>query len=468
MLQEWLKHYSARIAFIQSEYPTAQPPERSRMRQEVQGIRNGMGELLEGWIALEEAMAALLQTHPDLDGNEQEEVGEEFWLDGQVVRAFRQGQGYYQLKMFQEARPFFDQVVESEPEFLLGRVYLALSQFQSGQWSEAQRHFQLVAETAEHARFQAFAHHMLGCVHIKRGGDEQAIRHFEKALAIDPDHGDSWFNLGACYYRLQEYHEAVPRFFHALRTGERDWEAMYYLACCYERAGRWESAAYWRMAAFEEIKRPEMMEEIARDFEASGDGEGAVRWYRKLLQQDPKRVAGYHGISWHLWQHGQLGEALAMLKKALTLAPRNPDLLFTFVWFQLQEGEEGEMDGIRRVMNQLPAPLADEPLWLILRSRLHARANEWNEAKELAHQVIQQAHTDPFTCSLGHYQMGRILLQQKNPSEARNHFRDAAVMAPDWREPLFFEGLCHWMEGNPDATRRCWESLPLAEQPHSL
>ncbi|PTM58761.1 tetratricopeptide repeat protein [Desmospora activa] len=458
MRKEWLQHYRERMDLIQAEYPTASPSEQSQMREEVQSIRRWMGELLEGWIALEEGIAVLLQTHPELDGEATEELGEEFWLDERVVRSFRQGQGYYQLKMFQEARPFFGHVVDSEPEFLLGRIYLALSQFQSGQWEEAQRHFELVLKTAEQVPFQTFAHHMLGCVQVKCGREQQAIRHFEQALELDPDHGDSWFNLGTCYYRLKNYHEAIPRFFHALRTSEGDWEAMYYLACCYERLGRWESVAYWRLAAFEEVKQPEMMEEIAHDFEATGDMEGAVKWYRKLLQHDPVKVSGYHGISWHLWQQGEYGEAMALLKKALTLAPNDTDLLFTFVWFRFQAGE---LDEINHMISQLPTSLANEPLWLVLRSRLHAHRDEWDEAKEIALQVIREADTNGFIRSLGHYQLGRVFLQQQNPGEARQHFRKAIEDVPTWNEPLFFEGLCHWLEGNPDGTRQCWEAIPL-------
>lgn len=435
------------------------------MRQEVRGIRQWMRECLEGWINLEEDVAILLQSYPDLDDEQQEEVGESFWLDGEVVRTFRQGQGYYQLRMFQEARPYFDEVVQSEPDFLLGRIYLALSQFQSAQWSEAQRHFQLVAETADHLHFQVFAFHMLGCVHVKRGQDERAIHYFKRALEIDTEHGDSWFNLGACYTRLQDYHEAIPCFYHALRTGEGDWEAMYYLALCYEQAGRSESAAYWRMAAFEEIKQPEMMEEIARDFETSGDVDGAIRWYRKLLQRCPKRVTGYHGISWLLWQQGAHEEARALLKKALSLAPQDSELLFTFAWFQLQEGE---MEGIQQILRQLSRSITEEPMWLILRARLHARAHEWEQAIDLADQVIRQTQGDRFIQSLGHYQMGRVLLQQQKPREARAHFRDAATITPNWREPLFFEGLCHWMEGNPEGMRRCWEAMPLEGASHDL
>ncbi len=136
-------------------------------------------------------MASILKQHPEL-AEEEEEISGEFFLDSQVVRTFRQGQGYYQLKMFGEARPYFHEVVEKEPEFLLGRLYLGLSDFQQENLEEARRQFQLVTQTSEIPRFNAFAHHMLGWIDVRQEEDELAIRQFTRALNLDEEKGDTW------------------------------------------------------------------------------------------------------------------------------------------------------------------------------------------------------------------------------------------------------------------------------------
>src|SRR5690606_20988287 len=118
---------------IEREYSEATTPQdRHRLRGEFQKIRVSCEELLGSWIELHDHIMRLLELHPDLE-DEEEVISEDFWLSEGVVRAFRQGQGYYNLKLFLEAKKHFQQVVVEEPEFLLGRLYLALSHFQENQ-----------------------------------------------------------------------------------------------------------------------------------------------------------------------------------------------------------------------------------------------------------------------------------------------------------------------------------------------
>ncbi|WP_169713529.1 tetratricopeptide repeat protein [Paludifilum halophilum] len=455
MLQ-WFDQAKECLSKIEEEYPHATHPDRDRMREQFDRIRAVFEDILEEWLVLEEQFASLLQTHPDLIA-EEEEVGEEFWLDEQVVRNFRQGQGYYDLRMFTEARPFFDRVVDEEPEFLLGRVYLGLSDFQEGRWDDAHRQFRLVAETAEHPRFSAFAHHMMGCVHIQQNHDSLAVRQFEKSLSHDSENRDTWFNMGACHYRMGEYGEAVPYFYHAIHLDEDDWESMLYLSYCFKKVRQWDSVLYWRIAAYEKTNSPDVIESIARDFDEAGDVKRALHWYRKLVMKDPKRISAYHGISWNLWLMKQPQEAMLWLQKGLTLAPEDRELLFTYVWYQLQQGD---VQRVQRVLKQLPEEMGNHPLWLVLRSRLYTYSGEFAEAEHTAREVIR--YSDPLCQSLGHFQLGRILLAKEQSAQAACHFQQAGQLSPGWTDPLFFEGLCHLAEGKVDGTRRCWEQIPLS------
>jgi hypothetical protein len=44
-------------------------------------------------------------------------------------------------------------------------------------------------------------------------------------------------------------------------------------------------------------------------------------------------------------------------------------------------------------------------------------------------------------------------------SEATQHFRQAHQLAKHWKDPLFFEGVCHMIEGRHDSTRSCWQQI---------
>jgi hypothetical protein len=45
--------------------------------------------------------------------------------------------------------------------------------------------------------------------------------------------------------------------------------------------------------------------------------------------------------------------------------------------------------------------------------------------------------------------------------EAMKHFQLARKRASKWQEPLFYEGVCHLLEGRPEQTLACWEQLNL-------
>ncbi|MBA4494493.1 tetratricopeptide repeat protein [Paenactinomyces guangxiensis] len=451
--QQWLQLVQNALDEIKSQYPHCPAAERAKWRNRLQQIKKSCDHMLESWAFIEEQIAHLLSEHPDLVSDEKE-LEEEFWLNESVVRQFRQGQGYYGLTMFKEAKHLFQQVVEEEPEFLLGRVYLGLSQFQENHLDEARHHFHIVSETASHDVFIGFAHHMLGCIAVKQGEDRRAIKQFGKVVALLPDHSDAWFNLGACHYRLEEYHEAIPYFYHALSLNEDDWESMYYLSSCYRHYQEWGSVSFWRFASYEKTNHPRVIESIAHDYEEMGQPELAIHWYQRLLDRDSGHSAAYHGIAWNLWVLNQVDQAFLWIKKGLTLFPKNADLLFTYVWMSIATGDTRRA---KMAMDMLPADLTKQPLWLAIRSRLSTQMGEFEKATGMAEQLIKQEN--PSIKAMGYYQKGRTLLEMGKVREAIHHFRQAHQLASQWKDPLFFEGVCHMIEGRPDSTRNCWGQI---------
>ncbi|SFJ86634.1 tetratricopeptide repeat protein [Thermoflavimicrobium dichotomicum] len=454
MLQkQWIQSVQHALDEIKTHYPNSSAQERSKWRNRLLQIKKSCDWMLESWICIEEQISQLIQKHPELIV-EEKEVEEEFFLDESVVRQFRQGQGYYGLTMFKEAKPFFQQVVEEAPDFLLGQLYLGLTYFQENELEEAARQFHLLRQSATHDEFVGFAYHMLGCILVKQGKDEEAIKQFSKAVSIVPDNGDTWFNLGACHYRLKEYHAAVPYFYHALAINEDDWESMYYLSSCYRHYQEWESVTFWRVASYEKTNHPRVIESIAQDYEEMGQPETALHWYHRLLLHNPKSMVAYHGIAWNLWTMKRPEEAFLWLKKGLTLFPKNGDLLFSYVWMSLSEGK---VEQVEQVMETLPAEWVKQPIWLVVRSRLFTQLGHFEQATRAAEQLIEQENDS--VRAMGHYQKGRTYLEMGRVSEAAEHFQEAHHLIKNWKDPLFFQGVCHLAEGRPDLTQTCWKEV---------
>lgn len=439
--QNWLEVVQQALGEIENKYPTCSEQERPKMRQRLQSIRETCHQLLESWAEIEERIALLLDQFPDLEADEQE-VTEEFWLKESSVRSFRQGQGYYGLNMFGKANDIFSQVVKAEPDFILGRIYLALSQFQDGNYQDALQQFKMVLATASHDIFRSFAHHMIGCIYVKQGNDPQAIKEFSKAVAITPDSADGWFNLGACYFRLKYYHEAIPYFYHALSNAPDDWEAMYYLAECYAFYQEWESVHFWRLHCLEKTNHPKVIESLAYDYEEMNEPEQAIYWYRKLLFSPTHQLKGIEGIAWNLWRLGKKGEASAWLKKGLTLDPTHPDLLFFYGWLLWKSGETAKLE---RLIANLPKDQQEIVVWQVLKSHALFAGGRYEEALSLLDSVIERESGN--AQALGYFQKGRLLLELDRTTEAMDCFRQAQVDMKRWEEPEVYLRISQMLEG---------------------
>jgi tetratricopeptide (TPR) repeat protein len=451
--RQWLNEMRTALDEIRTNFPGCPAQERPKWRTRLQELKKTCDEWLQAWAYVEEGIQNLLSEQPELEADHKE-IEEDFWLRERTVRQFREGQGYYKLAMFKEARSLFQEVVEDEPEFLLGRLYLGLSHFQEGRWEEARRQFHMVRLASSHDLFIAFADHMQGCIAVKEGDDHQAIRFFSRVVSRLPEHADAWFNMGACHYRTGETKQAIHCFYQVLSLDEDDWETMAWLSRCYWRERKWESASFWRMAAFEKTRHPRMMEAIAHDLEEIGEHEQALDWYRRLLRLDAKCLEAYHGIAWNLWALKQEQEAWSWLKKGLTLAPRHPELLFACAWFSVCEGN---VEKAERLLELVPEDWRRQPQWLSVRSRLSVQRGDWDAAGKAAEELIRQDKGS--VQAIGHYHKGRVLLEMGRVHEALVSFEEAHRLVEDWRDPLFFAGVCHLLEGRPDLTRTCWNKM---------
>lgn len=452
---QWLQLVQNALEEIKSQYPQSPKAEYPKWRNRFQKIKKSCDQILEAWVLIEEQLSELLDQFPELGMTfEGEEIEEEVYLHELSVRKFRQGQGYYKLSMLKEAKSLFQSVMEREPDFLLGRIYLGLTYFEEKEWDEARKQFQMVCATAKQEIFLGFAYQMLGCIAVCEGDDRQAIRYFSKVVSLCPNQADGWFNLGACYVRLEEYHEAIPYFFHALSLNEDDWESMYYLSQCYYACREWQSVHFWRMASYEKCSHPQVLESIAHDYEEKGEVDQAIQWYKQLLAIHPKYPGSYRGLAWNYWVKDEKDIALAWIKKGLSLHPQHSDLLFMYAWILMGIGM---VEKAEKVIQSLPLHVREEPNWLALQSRLSTQKGQYTLATQMAEQLIQ--HQLKPLKALGHFHKGRTLMEIGKRDEAIYHFLQARKHMHHWKDPLFFIGICHLMEGRVEQMQACFQEL---------
>jgi hypothetical protein len=108
------------------------------------------------------------------------------------------GQGYYKLFMFSDAAVHFQSAVSYLPECNLARLYLAMTHMHLQNWSEAQRHFQLLISLTDYPKWRALGYNALGCIQAIYMNLAQAEQFFLKAYEICPSFKDPLNNLKCC------------------------------------------------------------------------------------------------------------------------------------------------------------------------------------------------------------------------------------------------------------------------------
>jgi tetratricopeptide (TPR) repeat protein len=61
---------------------------------------------------------------------------------------------------------------------------------------------------------------------------DEAIQCFNKAIEIEPDNADAWYNKGVALYKWKRNKEAIESFDKSLTIDPNNADAWYYRSCC--------------------------------------------------------------------------------------------------------------------------------------------------------------------------------------------------------------------------------------------
>lgn len=182
---------------ILQQYPTADSSRKAELNEQLAALRKMSDAILEEWLRFEEKMGKLFAA-PPVSANKLQASGAVPDSPAKRSDAFVKGQGYYKLLMFKEAVKQFEQVVKQHPDFLLGRIFLAMGYFRLGDYAEAYRHFQLLLPLTDNGKMKAISYNAMGCIQAKSDNMEKACEFFQKAYQSDPTCMDPLVNLGLC------------------------------------------------------------------------------------------------------------------------------------------------------------------------------------------------------------------------------------------------------------------------------
>jgi protein O-mannosyl-transferase len=210
-----------------------------------------------------------------------------------------------------------------------------------------------------------------------QGRTEDAIRHYNEALRIKPDDGESRYNLANALVRQAKYPEAISRYREVLQAVPDHLMARNNLALCLIQTGDRRAAieqfeeilrvnpgfeaakqnlAMLRVAE-EKAKRPAgelpapgpadgiALEEnmrLGQEAVKQGDLDSAVSHFRGAVRSNPNHVPARIGLGLALAYKGDIDGAIQQFRAAIRLDPNNADVQNSLGVALMQKGQLDE------------------------------------------------------------------------------------------------------------------------------
>ena len=147
---------------------------------------------------------------------------------------------YKRNALWESKVSLWEDVVEKSPALVYPRNNLGIAYIEAGRSDDAMRQFQAALEIKpDHATAQS----NLGVLYAQRGRFDEAMYAFQTALRSDPSLVDAHNNLGLVYLEKDSFEEAERSFRTAMQVDPGYAKAHYNLGVLFERQGRIDEAA---------------------------------------------------------------------------------------------------------------------------------------------------------------------------------------------------------------------------------
>ncbi|MCX7661915.1 MAG: tetratricopeptide repeat protein [Candidatus Omnitrophica bacterium] len=140
-----------------------------------------------------------------------------------------------------------NKVLTKMPNNPEARLYLGLCYLRKGNDESAFKEFDWLEENFPNFNFPAFIHNEIGLAYYTKGRYQEAIEEFDKAVRLNPNYSEAYFNLGVAYSALGEIKKAISAYRNVIRLNPKNIYAHWNLAVNLEMIGDWQGAIYhWK------------------------------------------------------------------------------------------------------------------------------------------------------------------------------------------------------------------------------
>lgn len=166
------------------------------------------------------------------------------------------------------------------------------------------------------------SHSNLGNILYEKGGMEEAIKHYKRAIALNPDYGEAYSNLGAIYMESGMLDESIVEYQKALKLNPYSTDAHYNLGIAYASKGLFPNAIKeYKEALKIRPDRPGIYYNLGLSYAKSGMLDNAIGAYTEAIALKPRYAKAHYNLGYIYTQKGMVDKAIAEYNKVLSINP---------------------------------------------------------------------------------------------------------------------------------------------------
>ena len=227
--------------------------------------------------------------------------------------------GHIQTSYWKDGESLWERALACTSDNSVAHNNIGYTLYQKGEVEDAIRHYNLALKINPN---YAQAHFNLGVVFLKKGALNDAIAECKQALKIDPDYMEAHFDLGAALALQGNLDEAAGQYRKVLEISPDYAEAEYNLGKVLLLKGDLDEA----MSCLDKTSAgsPDPLARwfnLGNEFLQEQDWECAIVCYRQAIKINPRSADAYANLGVALSQEGKTKEAMDSWQSALEINP---------------------------------------------------------------------------------------------------------------------------------------------------
>jgi protein O-mannosyl-transferase len=311
-----------------------------------------------------------------------------------------------------------------------------LTRRQIGYWQDSETLFRHALAVTENNHF---AHNNLGTALIEKGQPDEALKHYQEAVRLQPDAAMAHYNLGTTLIKAGQTDEAIRQFREAIHLKPDDAKTRNNLGMAFVTRGQLDEA----IRQFQEVLRlnPNHVDahyNLGTALGMKGQIEEAILQFQQALRLKPDYAEAHNNLGNTLRGKGQINEAISQFQEAIRLKPDDPEFHGNLGAAFVQMGQ------IDEAINQLKEALRLKPNDAKAHNNLGTALAGQGRLDEAILQFQEALRLKPADAE-ARSNLGTAFAQKGQFDEAIRQFQEALRLNPDAAGALNYLGYL-WTE----------------------